>query len=261
MMRIMSTSPKDRTAQAPAESAPGGTATTRVLIIEDNQNLAFGLSRSLEAEGFSVTIAEDGPEGLAAARETTPDLILLDLMLPGIDGYTVLRTLRDEGVGVPVLILTARGEEADKVFGFRLGADDYVTKPFGLAELLERVKALLRRSSARRGGSDGQAAAAAPAERFGDVAVHTASRTVTKNGSQIALTPKEFDLLVALLRRNGAVAGRFELLKEVWGHQTEVMTRTVDIHVAELRRKLEDDPSAPKHILTVWKAGYRLDRG
>ena len=259
MMRIMAISPKDRAAQAPAESALGGTATTRVLIIEDNQNLAFGLSRSLEAEGFAVTIAEDGPEGLAAARESPPDLILLDLMLPGIDGYTVLRTLRDEGVGVPVLILTARGEEADKVFGFRLGADDYVTKPFGLAELLERVKALLRRSSARRGGSDGQAATA-PAERFGDVAVHTASRTVTKNGAQVALTPKEFDLLVALLRRNGAVAGRFELLKEVWGHQTEVMTRTVDIHVAELRRKLEDDPSAPKHILTVWKAGYRLDR-
>jgi two-component system response regulator MtrA len=256
----MATTTKDRAARAPAGTATTNGAMTRVLIIEDNQNLAFGLSRSLEAEGFSVAIAEDGPEGLAAARSSAPDLILLDLMLPGIDGYTVLRTLRDEGIGVPVLVLTARGEEADKVFGFRLGADDYVTKPFGLAELLERVKALLRRSSAQRAGDGGGAAPGGPVERFGAVAVHPASRTVTKEGAPVALTPKEFDLLLALLRRNGAVAGRFELLKEVWGHQTEVMTRTVDIHVAELRRKLEDDPSAPKHILTVWKAGYRLER-
>ncbi|MFL5577854.1 MAG: response regulator transcription factor [Gemmatimonadaceae bacterium] len=256
----MATTSRDRAAHAPAGTAITNGAMTRVLIIEDNQNLAFGLSRSLEAEGFSVAIAEDGPEGLAAARSSVPDLILLDLMLPGIDGYTVLRTLRDEGIGVPVLVLTARGEEADKVFGFRLGADDYVTKPFGLAELLERVKALLRRSSAQRADGGAAVGPGGPVERFGDVVVHPASRTVTKEGATVALTPKEFDLLLALLRRNGAVAGRFELLKEVWGHQTEVMTRTVDIHIAELRRKLEDDPSAPKHILTVWKAGYRLER-
>ena len=235
---------------------------TRVLLIEDNDNLAFGLSRSLEAEGYAVEIAADGTAGLAKARAKPPDLVVLDLMLPGVDGYTLLRTLREEGYKTPVLILTARAEEADKVFGFRLGADDYVTKPFGLAELLERVKALLRRATAQPQG-DGAGAnggAGSTTERFGDVAVDSASRTVTRGGAAVALTPKEFDLLLALLRRRGAVAGRFELLKEVWGHQTEVATRTVDIHVAELRRKLEEDPSTPRHILTVWKAGYRLHR-
>jgi two-component system, OmpR family, alkaline phosphatase synthesis response regulator PhoP len=225
---------------------------TRVLVVEDNANLAFGLTRSLESEGYQVEAAEDGVRGLEMARTTNPDLVVLDLMLPGMDGYTILKKLRAEGKDVPVLILTARGEEADKVFGFRLGADDYVTKPFSLSELLARVQAILRRvkSADRR---DGEAV-----EEFGDVSINTLARWVKKSESEIALTPKEFDLLLALVRRRGAVASRIELLKEVWGHQAEVMTRTVDIHIAELRRKLEDDPSTPKHILTVWKAGYRL---
>jgi two-component system response regulator MtrA len=186
------------------------------------------------------------------ARTTNPDLVVLDLMLPGIDGYTILKKLRAEGKDVPVLILTARGEEADKVFGFRLGADDYVTKPFSLSELLARVQAILRRA---KGGEkrDGEAV-----EEFGDVSINTLARSVKKGETEVALTPKEFDLLLALVRRRGAVASRLELLKEVWGHQAEVMTRTVDIHIAELRRKLEHDASTPKHILTVWKAGYRL---
>ena len=175
-------------------------------------------------------------------------------MLPGMNGYQVLRTLRDEGVETPVLILTARGEEADKVLGFRLGADDYVTKPFGRLELLARVSALLRRAARP------SQAAVAPAEKFGDVVINTSARTVTRNGSSVSLTPKEFDLLVALVRRRGSVASRHELLREVWEHQAEVQTRTVDIHIAELRRKLEPDPSAPRHILTVWKAGYRLEQ-
>jgi DNA-binding response OmpR family regulator len=226
---------------------------SKVLVIEDNPNLAFGLTRSLEAEGYEVEGAEDGTRGLELARSCGADLIVLDLMLPGIDGYTLLKKLRDGGVDVPVLILTARGEEADKVFGFRLGADDYVTKPFSLSELLARVQAILRRakSADKRDGEP-------TIEGFDKVELNTAARTVTKRGVSVALTPKEFDLLLALLRRRGAVASRLELLKEVWGHQAEVMTRTVDIHVAELRRKLEDDPSTPKHILTVWKAGYRL---
>ena len=225
---------------------------TRVLVVEDNANLAFGLTRSLESEGYEVEAAEDGLRGLEMARTTNPDLVVLDLMLPGMDGYTILKKLRAEGKDVPVLILTARGEEADKVFGFRLGADDYVTKPFSLSELLARVQAILRRAKAgeRR---DGEAV-----EEFGDVSINTLARSVKKGSSEIALTPKEFDLLLALIRRRGAVASRLELLKEVWGHQAEVMTRTVDIHIAELRRKLEDDASTPKHILTVWKAGYRL---
>jgi two-component system response regulator MtrA len=223
---------------------------TRVLVVEDNANLAFGLTRSLESEGYEVEAAEDGVRGLEMARTTNPDLVVLDLMLPGIDGYTILKKLRAEGKDVPVLILTARGEEADKVFGFRLGADDYVTKPFSLSELLARVQAILRRA---KGGEkrDGEAV-----EEFGDVSINTLARSVKKG--EVALTPKEFDLLLALVRRRGAVASRLELLKEVWGHQAEVMTRTVDIHIAELRRKLEHDASTPKHILTVWKAGYRL---
>jgi DNA-binding response OmpR family regulator len=225
--------------------------TAQILIIEDNADLAYGLRTGLEIEGYSVDIAADGEAGLEKARQRTPDLVLLDLMLPGIDGYRVLRTLRESGCDAPVLILTARGEEADKVLGFRLGADDYVTKPCGVLELLARVEALLRRA--------GRGQVVSAVERFGSVEVHPASRTVTRAGTGVALSPKEFDLLLALVRRRGAVASRRELLREVWEHSADVMTRTVDIHVAELRRKLEDDPAHPRHILTVWKAGYRFE--
>jgi two-component system response regulator MtrA len=228
---------------------------TKVLVIEDNANLAFGLTRSLESEGYEVEAAEDGNRGLELARTCGADLVVLDLMLPGIDGYSLLRQLREKGSDVPVLILTARSEEADKVVGFRLGADDYVTKPFGLSELLARVEAILRRA---RGG-DHRDDEKAAIERFGDVTINVAARSVTKGTDGVSLTPKEFDLLLALIRRRGAVVSRLQLLKEVWGHQAEVMTRTVDIHIAELRRKLEDDPATPRHILTVWKAGYRLE--
>jgi DNA-binding response OmpR family regulator len=227
-----------------------------ILIVEDNPDLAYGLRTGLEIEGYEVAVAEDGETGLARAKQWLPDLVILDLMLPGMDGYRVLRSLRDDGLEMPVLILTARGQEADKVLGFRLGADDYVTKPCGVLELLARVGALLRRSRM----SDRNIHSASEAlERFGDVEINPASRTVTKAGEVVALSPKEFDLLLTLLRRRGAVASRVELLREVWGHRVEVMTRTVDIHIAELRRKLEDDPSVPRHILTVWKAGYRLE--
>jgi DNA-binding response OmpR family regulator len=225
---------------------------TRVLVVEDNPDLAFGLRNNLEIEGYDVVVAEDGPTGLERATDARPDLIILDLMLPGMDGYRVLRALRQKGLEQPVLILTARGDEADKVMGFRNGADDYVTKPFGVLELLARVEALLRRT-----GKGPRAGGAAP-ERFGDVEVDTASRTVLRGGAPVALTPMEFDLLVALIRRRGAVASRHELLREVWGHRAAVVSRTVDTHVAELRRKLEPDPAHPCHILTVRKAGYRL---
>ena len=230
-------------------------AMPRILIVEDNPDLAYGLRTGLEIEGYDVQVAEDGETGLERARAWSPDLLMLDLMLPGMDGYRVLKTLREGGSDIPVLILTARGEEADKVLGFRLGADDYVTKPCGVLELLARVGALLRRSrlAEQKGtNADGH-------EHFGTVEINPASRTVTKEGIPVALSPKEFDLLLALVRRRGAVASRVELLREVWGHRVEVMTRTVDIHIAELRRKLEDDPSQPRHILTVWKAGYRLE--
>jgi two-component system alkaline phosphatase synthesis response regulator PhoP len=227
---------------------------SRILVVEDNANLAFGLSTSLELEGHQVVVARDGAAGLRAAREHGPDLVILDLMLPEMDGYRVLKALREEGREVPVLILTARGAESDKVLGFRLGADDYVTKPFGLLELLARVTALLRRA-----GRPASADVPEPAVvTIGELEVSPAQRAVRRRGEEVPLTPKEFDLLMALVRRKGTVAGRLELLAEVWGHRAAVMTRTVDMHVAQLRRKLEDDPADPRHIVTVWKAGYRI---
>ncbi len=231
---------------------------TRILVVEDNPDLAYGLRNNLEIEGYEVDVVEDGTQGLARARRGGgPDLIILDLMLPGMDGYRVLRALRDEGRRMPVLILTARGEESDKVRGLRLGADDYVTKPFGVLELLARVEALLRRTTPPTPPhGDG----AGPPERFGDVDVVPASRTVFRSGRPVGLTPKEFDLLLALLKRRGAVASRMDLLREVWGYSAAVLSRTVDTHVAELRRKLEADPAVPQHILTVRKTGYRLEK-
>jgi len=226
----------------------------RVLVVEDNPDLAFGLRNSLEIAGYEVIVASDGLAGVQQARTTDPDVLVLDLMLPGMDGYHVLRTLRDEGVAVPVLILTARGEEADKVLGFRLGADDYVTKPFGVLELLARIEALLRRSKHWREAANGGAAL----ERFGDVEVDVHARTVRRRGERVELTPKEFDLLVALLHRQGRVTSRNELLRAVWGYSASVVSRTVDTHVAELRRKLEHDAADPRHILTVWKVGYKF---
>ena len=224
-----------------------------ILIIEDNEDLAFGLRTAFENEAMSVAIAPDGTAGLAAAERGGVDLIVLDLMLPGMDGYRVLRALRAGGVETPVLVLTARGEEANKVQAFGIGADDYVTKPFGVLELLARVKALLRRA-----GRPGERPAAV--ERFGDIEVNPASRTAYRAGQLVGLAPREFDLLLALLRRKGAVASRADLLREVWGYQSDVASRTVDIHVAELRRKLEPGAEPPRHIITVRKVGYRLDR-
>lgn len=224
----------------------------RILVIEDNDDLAFGLRNNLEIEGYEVEVAGDGTSGLERARQGKPDLLILDLMLPGLDGLRVLRALRGEGLGLPVLILTAKGEEADKVQGFRTGADDYVTKPFGVLELLARVRALLRRAGWSEHAGDG-------VERFGDIEVDPAARRVCRAGDEVALTPKEFDLLLALVRRRGAVASRDTLLREVWEYRNPVNSRTVDTHVAELRRKLEDDASAPRWILTVYKAGYRFN--
>jgi len=229
----------------------------RILVVEDNADLAYGLQNNLEIEGYEVRVAEDGETGLKRARGWEPDLIILDLMLPDLDGYRVLQHLRKDGVQTPVLILTARGEESDKVLGFRLGADDYVTKPFGVLELLARVEAILRRvRSAPIGvepGSGGE-----DVVLFGSVAVDARARIVLRDGEEVPLTPKELDLLLALIRRGGAVASRLDLLKEVWGHRAAVVSRTVDTHISELRRKLEEEPSNPAHILTVHKAGYRF---
>ena len=223
---------------------------TKILIVEDNEDLARGLANNLEIEGFATEVAPDGTTGLARARELDPDLIILDLMLPGMDGYRVLSALRDEGDTVPVLILTARTTEHDKVRGFRDGCDDYVTKPFGLLELMGRVQALLRRSA------KGERESAK--FRFGDIEIVPGTHDVFVNGQPVLLRPKEFELLMALVRRRGTVVARLDLLREVWGYGSDVVSRTVDTHVGELRRKLETNPARPRHILTVRKSGYRL---
>jgi DNA-binding response OmpR family regulator len=231
---------------------------SRILVIEDNADLAFGLRNNLEIEGYAVEVSGDGAAGLERARRSPPDLVILDLMLPKLDGFRVLKAIRQDALTMPVLILTARGEEADKVRGLKLGADDYVTKPFGVLEILARVEALLRRSpdlaAAKRSGPTH------PTESFGDVAIDLASRTVSRAGNDVEVAPKEYELLVALLRRRGAVVSRQELMREVWGYSDAVISRTIDTHIAELRRKLEADPAAPRHILTVRKVGYRMKK-
>lgn len=229
--------------------------TERILVVEDEPAIADAVAYALTAAGYDVDTVGDGDAALDSARAQPYDLMVLDLLLPGTQGQEVCRQLRAES-DLPILILSARDSETERVVGLELGADDYVTKPFGLSELLMRIEALIRRS--------GRAAAIEATPRaeelgFGDVRINPAASTVTKDGHQVALTPKELDLLLALVRHPGVVLTRVALLREVWGHRAEVMTRTVDIHVAELRRKLEDVPAKPRHFVTVWKRGYRFD--
>ena len=224
---------------------------SRILVVEDERNLALGLRANLEVEGHEVTVAHTGEAALAEAASRAPDVIILDLMLPGIDGYEVLSTLRARGVDAPVLILSARAEEIDRVSGFRAGADDYVTKPFGVMELMLRVQVLLRRANAVPSG-------ARTLWKIGDVEVDATRRVVRRDGEEVSLTPRAFELLLELLSKADRPLTRHELLRTVWGYDNSVTTRTVDAHIAELRRKLERDASAPQHILTVHKVGYRL---
>ena len=221
----------------------------RILIIEDSEDLAFGLRNNLEFEGYKVLVTHDGKTGLDWAIRKTLDLVILDLTLPGLDGLKVLESLRKIKKKLPILVLTARQEEVDKVRGLKSGADDYVTKPFGILELLARVEALLRRVD--DSGSE--------IEKFGDFEINIAARIVLKRGKHVDLAPREFDLLLALMEQKGRVVSRQKLLTNVWGHQGLVVTRTVDTHIAELRRKLESDAANPRYIKTVRKAGYRFD--
>ena len=229
---------------------------TRILLVEDNANLAFAVAACLRYEGYEVVTAEDGPTGLTAAQEPNTDLVILDVMLPGFDGFQLLRSLRETGSQVAVLVLTSRSEEPDKLLGFRSGADDYLTKPFGVSELVARVQALLRRS---RVTSEQSAAPQTTARRFGDLLVDWAARAVHRRGMEVSLRPRERDLLFALVARPGHVFTREQLLREVWKYEEGVTSRTIDIHLSSLRRKLEADPAKPSHIITVLKAGYRFD--
>lgn len=222
-----------------------------ILLIEDNRDFAATLSANLEREGYDVSVAPTGVEGLEMAKQSHPDLIILDLMLPAMSGFTVLQRLRDEGRDAPVLIMTALGTEEEKLRGFGLGADDYVVKPCGLLEILARVRALLKRSTGGPGAVRSEV-------RVGDLTIDFGARMVRRDRDEIALRPKEFDLLAALVRHRGRVVSRADLLREVWGYAAGTESRTVETHLAALRERLGDDPQAPRYIVTVRRAGYRL---
>jgi DNA-binding response OmpR family regulator len=223
---------------------------SRVLVVEDDPAILRGLADNLALESYEVLTATDGEAANRLVGESRPDLIVLDLMLPKLSGYELCRKLRAEGVTTPILMLTARGEEADRVLGLDLGADDYVTKPFSVRELMARVRALLRRSQPDRSQPDELS--------FGDVTVDFRSYEARKSGERVELTPKEHQLLRALAARSGEVVKREELLAEVWGYESLPQTRTVDNHVASLRAKLESDKSTNRHIQTVHGVGYKF---
>ena len=223
---------------------------TRILVVEDEPAILRGLMDNLRYESYEVLGASDGETGYRLIREKKPDLIILDLMLPRLSGTELCRRIRSEGMKTPVLMLTAKGEEADRVRGFELGADDYVTKPFSIRELLGRIRAILRRA--------GPARAAIEELRFADVDVDFRKYECRRAGSLVEMTRKEFSVLRLLASREGTVVTREELLDEVWGYENYPTSRTVDNHVASLRAKLEADPSEPRHIKTVHGVGYKF---
>lgn len=227
----------------------------QILIIEDDQAILRGLKDNLEFESYEVLAATDGREGYHLARESNPDLIILDLMLPRMNGYEICQLLRSEGRLNPILILTARGEEIERVRGLDLGADDYVTKPFSVPELLARVRAILRRTD------QGESACEVHQLQFDDVVVDFNRFEARKGDQELKLSRKEFGVLRFLAEREGEVVTRDELLDHVWGYDQYPTTRTVDNHIASLRAKLEDDSSEPRHLLTVHGVGYKVVTG
>lgn len=230
----------------------------RLLLVEDEPGLVMTLTDRLVAEGFDVENAPTAPRGIEAGSGGAFDVILLDVMLPGGSGFEVCRTLRDRGVQTPILMLTARGQVIDRVVGLKLGADDYLVKPFEMAELLARIEALMRRAAAAPPVPQGIPAAPDTAVRFGDVTVDFRRAEVTKNGTLVELSAREFKLLKYFLEHRGATLSRDELLNEVWGYNAMPSTRTVDVHVAWLRQKIEDNPRHPQYVLTVHGLGYKF---
>ena len=222
----------------------------RVLVVEDDKSILLGLRINLTSEGYDVVVAEDGERGLELARSEHPDLVILDVMLPRMNGFEVLDTLRKEGLSMPIIILSARTGEIDKVTGLELGAEDYVAKPFSLAELLARVKAALRRSTQP---------ARTSAVLFGDVVVDVDARTVKRAGALVEMTATEFDVLMYLISERGRVLSRDVIFTHVWGPNHHGTPRTIDNFMQQLRAKLEEDPAAPKHFQTVRGVGYRFD--
>ncbi len=221
-----------------------------IAVIEDDPAISRGLRDNLEYESYRVVSASDGESGYRLIQESHPDLVILDLMLPKLSGYELCRRLRAEGLSTPILMLTARAEEVDRVLGLDLGGDDYVTKPFSIPELLARVRALLRRTKVQAGLPDEL--------RFGDVVIDFRRYEAVKANQTVSLTRKEFGLLRLFASRPGDVLTRDELLNEVWGYESYPSTRTVDNHIASLRAKLEGNPSEPRHFLTVHGVGYKF---
>jgi len=222
----------------------------KILIIEDDPAIAKGLQLSLQAEHFSILTAATGEKGFQLAQQENVDLIILDLMLPGKNGEEICRELRQKDIKTPILILTSRSEEIDKVLLLEMGADDYMTKPFGIRELQARVKALLRRGSELR--------AQIETYSFADICLDFKKQEALKNKKQLKLSTKEFEILHFFIQREGEVIGRDALLDEVWGYEVFPTTRTVDNYILTLRKKIETDPTKPKHLLTIPKAGYKF---
>jgi DNA-binding response OmpR family regulator len=222
----------------------------RILIIEDEKNMVEGLRFNLEARDYLVISAPDGETGLARAAEELPDLVILDLMLPGINGYEVCKRLKETQADVPIVMLTAKSQEADIVTGLDLGADDYITKPFSVLELLARINALLRRSRPDPPVPE--------LIRIGDLEFDFKNYQATKQGRSLDLTPREFEILQYLLERKGDVVTRDELLQRVWGYENFPFTRTIDAHIATLRKKIEEKPDKPSLIVTVHGKGYKF---
>ena len=222
--------------------------TETILIIEDDPAMLRGLRDNFEFEGYRVQTAADGDAGLKAALAIRPDLILLDLMLPKVNGYEICRFLRDEQLDMPILMLTAKGQESDIILGLKLGADDYVTKPFSIKELLARTEALLRRRRTR----------AAAVHDFGDCRLDTTARTFTRAGQDVPLSPKEFELLAYLVANAGRALSRDTIMATVWGYDRTVTLRSIDRFVNALRNKIEPDPATPRFIKTVREFGYKF---
>ena len=223
----------------------------KILIIEDEPDLIKGLKLNLSDEGFDVNWAVNGVEGLRKALEETPDLIILDIMLPEMDGLQVCRELRQKNISIPIIMLTAKGEEIDKVVGLEIGADDYITKPFSVRELLARLKAHLRRA-------DREVNTLASIYSFNDVEIDFAHFKARRKGKELDLTSTEMDILKYLIAHRGEVVARDDLLDKIWGYDSYPTTRTIDNHILKLRKKIEDDPAHPQYILSVYGGGYRF---
>ena len=227
----------------------------RVLVVEDDPAMALALRDGFESEGYAVLTANDGLSGLRLAEQESPDLLILDVMLPELSGLDVCQRLRARSNQLPIIMLTARGQEVDKVLGLKLGADDYVTKPFSLMELLARAESVLRRSS----DPSGEASAEMPEScRFGDVSIDFRRHQARKKGRRLDLSAREFLILRHFLHHRGRVVSRDQLLDAVWGYDSIPFTRTVDTHMSKLRKKIEDDPANPRHLITVHRLGYKF---